>query len=196
MLRRSRVLQRYGPRFSRKDHGSSYLLLACDPAFGTEVPFHSLSSVRTLRTRGAPAEIQMTMIPSGPGYRIRALSASAIVGGNDECLFSEEGESRQFRDSHAKKKGRRRRNVFIRAIRCNPQVVATAGRSPSLAAPSSNFLLAAHDPVDFSVLNLLIPKSFLNNNSEKAPLTFVILSFKNAIEYPTHFPINRNCDFM
>ncbi|KYM95598.1 hypothetical protein ALC62_13714 [Cyphomyrmex costatus] len=115
---------------------------AYGPAFGAEVPFRSLSSVCTMRTRGAPVEIQMTMIPSGSGYRIRALSTSAIVGGYDECLFSEKGKSRQFRDSHAKKK-RRRRNVFIRAIHCNPQVVATTGRSPSLAASSSNFLLAA-----------------------------------------------------
>lgn len=117
---------------------------ACSPAFGTEVPFRSLSSVCAVRTRGAPAEIQMTMIPSGLSYRIRALSASAIVGGYDECLFSEEREPRQFRDSHAKKK-RRRHNVFIRAIRCNPQVVAIAGRSPSLAASFSNFLLAARE---------------------------------------------------
>ncbi|KYQ47461.1 hypothetical protein ALC60_13582 [Trachymyrmex zeteki] len=73
---------------------------ACGLAFDAKVPFHSLSSVCTARTRGAPAEIQMTMISSGPGYRIRALSTSAIVGGYDECLFSEKGKSRQFRDSH------------------------------------------------------------------------------------------------
>ncbi|KYN41405.1 hypothetical protein ALC56_04557 [Trachymyrmex septentrionalis] len=30
-------------------------------AFGVEMPFHSLSSVCTVRTRDAPVEIQMTM---------------------------------------------------------------------------------------------------------------------------------------
>ncbi|TGZ49436.1 hypothetical protein DBV15_08260 [Temnothorax longispinosus] len=121
---------------------------ACDPAFGTEVPFHSLSSVCTVRTRGAPAEIQMTMIPSGLGYRIRALSASAIVGGYDECLFSEEGESRAIPGLPREKK-RRRRNVFIRAIRCNPQVVGLQ-QNPTRAVtlgpfPSSrDILLVSH----------------------------------------------------
>lgn len=86
----------------------------------------------------------MTMIPSGLGYWIRALSASAIVDGYDECLFSEEGEFSAISGLPREKK-RRRRNVFIRAIHCNPQVVATAGRSPSLAASSSNFLLTARE---------------------------------------------------
>ena len=31
-------------------------------AFGVEMPFHSLSSVCTVRTRDAPVEIQMTMM--------------------------------------------------------------------------------------------------------------------------------------
>lgn len=82
----------------------------------------------------------MTMIPSGPSYRIRALSASAIV--RRVSLFGREGASAIPELPREKK---RRRNVFIKAIRCNPQVVAIAGRSPSLAASFSNFLLAARE---------------------------------------------------
>lgn len=109
---------------------------------------------------GAPAEIQMTMIPSDMGYRIRALSASEIVGGNNECLFSEEGESRQFRDSHAKKSGGSVTFLlgqFAVTHKWSPQQV---GPLPSRLLPRTSCQRRASWL--FS-LDPLIPKSFLSD---------------------------------